>query len=177
MNNWVRIATPGLGSFVDVQSNGVTIKPRTRVSLVHTEQRIHIRLRFGNAVRRCRIDRSQGRAFFEPAAVFCLVRYDSSERGRTLSQLMGFQAGAPFDAMERVLGIAPDTHLLLRVQGTPQVHVLQDQMSTIAALGIGLAAVSPAYWLMLHNRLAARMSWPAYTVDRHVAQHAGGRLR
>jgi hypothetical protein len=176
MNELAQIAPPGLGSFLGVQSNGMTIKPLTRMSLVHTEQRIHIRLRFGNAVRRCRIDRSRSRAFFEPAAVFCRVRYDSNERGRTLSQLMGLQAGAPFDAMDRVLGIAPGTHLLLRAQGTRQVHVLLDQMSTIEALGIGLAAVSPAYWRTLHNRLAAQMSWPAYTVDRHVAQPAGGRL-
>ena len=89
---------------------------------------------------------------------------------------MGLQAGAPFDAMDRVLGIAPGTHLLLRARGTRQVRVLLDQMSTIEALGIGLAAGSPAHWRTLHNRLAAQMSWPLYTVDRHVAQHAGGRL-
>ncbi|MDA8256840.1 MAG: DUF2840 domain-containing protein, partial [Betaproteobacteria bacterium] len=45
------------------------------------------------------------------------------------------------------------------------------------ALGIDPAAVSPAYWRTLGNRLSARLPLPAYTVERHAAYLAGEGLR
>ncbi|MDA8255546.1 MAG: DUF2840 domain-containing protein, partial [Betaproteobacteria bacterium] len=45
------------------------------------------------------------------------------------------------------------------------------------ALGIDPAAVSPAYWRTLGNRLSARLPLPAYTVERHAAYLAGEVLR
>jgi len=57
------------------------------------------------------------------------------------------------------------------------VQLLLPQIDAIEALSIDPAAVSPAYWRTLGNRLSARLPLPAYTVERHAAYLAGEVLR
>jgi len=151
--------------------------PLTRVSLAFVEHRINVYLRFGHPLRELRLDRWRRCAIFTPAAVFCRVRWESNDYGTTRWQLMVLQACTPLDAVQRIAGIQPGARLLLCAEGERQVQSVLPQIDAIEALGIDPAAVSPAYWLTLGNRLSARMPMPPYSVERHAAWLAGEVLR
>jgi len=147
--------------------------PLTRVSLAFVAQRINLYLRFGHPVRELRLDRWRRCAVFLPAAMFCRVRWESNDYGTTRWQLMVLQACMPLDAVQRIAGIQPGARLLLCAEGERQVQSVLPQIDAIEALGIDPAAVSPAYWRTLGNRLSARLPLPAYTAERHTAYLAG----
>jgi hypothetical protein len=151
--------------------------PPTRVSLAFVERRINLYLRFGHPVRELRLDRWRRCALFLPAALFCRVRWESNDYGTTRWQLMVLQAGTLLDPVQRIPGIQPGAHLLLRAEGEQQLQAVLPQIDAIEALGIDPAAASPAYWRTLGNRLSARLPLPAYTVERHAAYLAGEVLR
>ena len=151
--------------------------PLTRVSLAFVAHRINLYLRFGHPVRDLRLDRWRRSAMFLPAAVFCRVRWESNDYGTTRWQLMVLQACTPLDAVQRIAGIQPGARLLLCAEGERQVQLLLPRIDAIEALGIDPAAVSPAYWRTLGNRLSARMPLPPYSVERHAAYLAGEVLR
>ncbi len=143
--------------------------PLTRVSLAFVEHRINLYLRFGHPLRELRLDRWRRSAMFLPAAVFCRVRWESNDYGTTRWQLMVLQACTPLDAVQRIAGIQPGARLLLCAEGERQVQSVLPQIDAIEALSIDPAAVSPAYWRTLGNRLSARMPLPPYSVERHAA--------
>ena len=149
----------------------------TRVSLAFVERRINLYLRFGHPLRELRLDRWRRCALFTPAAVFCRVRWESNDYGTTRWQLMVLQACTPLDAVQRIAGIQPGARLLLCAEGEQQVQSVLPQIDATETLGIDPAAVSPAYWLTLGNRLSARMPLPPYSVERHAAWLAGEVLR
>ncbi|OZA30040.1 MAG: transposase [Hydrogenophilales bacterium 17-61-9] len=151
--------------------------PLTRVSLAFVERRINLYLRFGHPVRELRLDRWRRCAVFLPAAMFCRVRWESNDYGTTRWQLMILQACTPLDVVQRIAGIQPGARLLLCAEGERQVQSVLPQIDAIEALGINPAAVSPAYWRTLGNRLSARLPLPAYTVERHAAYLTGEVLR
>ena len=151
--------------------------PLTRVSLAFVAQRINLYLRFGHPVRELPLDRWRRCAVFLPAAMFCRVRWESNAYGTTRWQLMVMQACTPLDAVQRIAGIQPGARLLLCAEGERQVQSVLPQIDAIEALGIDPAAVSPAYWRTLGNRLSARLPLPAYTIERHAAYLAGEVLR
>lgn len=151
--------------------------PLTRVSLAFVERRINLYLRFGHPVRELRLDRWRRCAVFLPAAMFCRVRWESNDYGTTRWQLMVLQACTPLDAVQRIAGIQPGARLLLCAEDERQVQSVLPQIDAIEAMGIDPAAVSPAYWRMLGNRLSARLPLPAYTAERHAAYLAGEVLR
>ena len=151
--------------------------PLTRVSLAFVAQRINIYLRFGHPVHELRLDRWRRCAVFLPAAMFCRVRWESNDYGTTRWQLMVLQACTPLDAVQRIAGIQPGARLLLCAEGERQVQSVLPQIDAIEAMGIDPAAVSPAYWRTLGNRLSAHLPLPAYTVERHAAYLAGEALR
>lgn len=147
--------------------------PLTRVSLAFVEHRINLYLRFGHPVRELRLDRWRRCAIFTPAALFCRIRWESNDYGTTRWQLMVMQACTPLDAVQRLAGIQPGARLLMHAQGEQRVQSVLPQIDAIEMLGIDPAAVSPAYWRTLGNRLSARLPLPAYTVERHTAYLAG----
>ncbi len=149
----------------------------TRVALAFVERRINLYLRFGHPVCELRLDHWRRSALFPPAALFCRVRWESNDYGTTRWQLMVLQTGTPLDAVQRIAGIQPGAHLLLRAEGEQQVQSVLPRIDAIEALGIDPAAVSPAYWRTLGNRLSARLPLPAYTAERHAAYLAGEVLR
>ncbi|MOA59638.1 hypothetical protein D3C78_1843120 [compost metagenome] len=53
------------------------------------------------------------------------------------------------------------------------MRAVLERIDAIEGLGIAPAAVSPAYWRTLGNRLDARLPLPAYTAERHAAWLAG----
>ncbi len=160
-----------------VRSSVTNDTPLTRVSLAFVKNRINVYLRFGHPVRELRRDRWRRYAIFTPSAVFCRVRWESNDYGTTRWQLMVLQAYTPFHDVQRIAGIQPGARLLLCAEGERQVKSVLPRIDAIEALGIDPAAVSPAYWRMLGNRLSARLPLPAYTVERHAAYLAREVLR
>jgi hypothetical protein len=56
------------------------------------------------------------------------------------------------------------------------VRAVLERIDAIEAQAIAPAAVSPAYWRTLANRLAARLPLPEYTAERHAAWLSGKAL-
>ncbi|MFM1659774.1 DUF2840 domain-containing protein [Pseudomonas aeruginosa] len=148
----------------------------TRVSLAYVEQRLKLYLRFGEPTRITCLDHWRRVAVFLPGAVFCRIRWQANDYGTIRWQLMVLQACTPLDVLQRIPGVLPGARLLLRAEGELAVRAVLAQIDAIEALGISPAAVSPAYWRTLGNRLAARLLLPAYTAERHAAWLAGRAL-
>lgn len=177
MNAVQQAASESLSTPRTVLSSVSNSTPLTRVSLAFVEHRINLYLRFGHPVRELRLDRWRRTAIFSPAAVFCRVLWESNDYGTTRWQLMVLQACTPLDAMQRIAGIQPGARLLLCAEGEHQVQSALPHIDAIETLGIDPAAVSPAYWRTLGNRLTARLPLPGYTAERHAAYLAGEVLR
>ena len=150
--------------------------PLTRVALAYIEPRFKLYLRFGEPARTHRLDRWRRSAVFLPNAVLCRVRWQANDYGTVRWQLMVMQACTPFDAAQRIPGVQPGARLLLHAEGENQVRAVLERIDAIEALGIAPAAVSPAYWRTLANRLAARLPLPEYTAERHAAWLTGRAL-
>ena len=150
--------------------------PLTRVALAYVDQRIEIYLRFGEPAHIIRFDRWRRCAVFLPNAVFCRIRWQSNDYGTIRWQLMVMQTCTPLDGAQRIPGVQPGARLLLHAEGENQVRAVLERIDAIEALVIASAAVSPAYWRTLANRLAARLPLPEYTAERHAACLAGRAL-
>lgn len=150
--------------------------PLTRVSLAYVEQRIDIYLRFGEPAHTIHLDRRRRVAVFLPGAVFCRIRWQANDFGTVRWQLMVMQACTPLEVAQRIPGVLPGARLLLHAEGESAVRAVLERIDAIEALGIAPAAVSPAYWRTLGNRLSARLPLPVYTAERHAAWLAGGSL-
>ena len=151
--------------------------PLTRVSLLYIERRINLYLRFGCPMRVHQIDRWRRCAVFPPAQLFCRIRWESNDYGTRRWQLMVLQSGRPEEGMQRVRGIRPGARILLNAEGEHQVRAVLARIDAIETQVIAPTEVSPAYWRLLHNRLAARQPLPDYDADRHAAWLAGRALQ
>ncbi|VVE82982.1 DUF2840 domain-containing protein [Pandoraea sputorum] len=158
---------------MNASTSATTAAPLTLVSLAYVAQRIDLYLRFGEPARIVRLDRWRRVAVFLPGAMFCRIRWHANDYGTVRWQLMVMQACTPLDAAQRIPGVLPCARLLLHAEREPAVRAVLAQLDAIEALGIAPAAVSPAYWHTLANRLAARVSLPTYTAERHAAWLAG----
>lgn len=170
-------ATSAAPTLPQVLYGAASSPPTTRVLLAYVEQRINLYLRFGHPVHELRVDRYRRFAYLLPAAVFCRIRWESNEYGTTRWQLLVVRTCSPFDTVQRIAGIEPGAHVLLRAEGQHQVPAVLQQVDAIEAFGIDPATVSPAYWRTLSNRLSARMALPVYTTERHAAYLAGELLQ
>ena len=150
--------------------------PLTRVALAYIEPRFKLYLRFGEPACTLRLDRWRSLAVFMPNTVFCRIRWQANDYGTVRWQLMVIQACTPLDAAQRIPGVQPGARLLLHAEGEKQVRAALERIDAIEALGIAPAAVSPAYWRTLANRLAARLPLPEYTAERHAAWLIGRAL-
>ena len=150
--------------------------PLTRVALAYIEARFKLYLRFGEPACTHQLDRWRRSAVFLPGAVFCRIRWQANDYGTVRWQLMVMQACTPLDAAQRIPGVQPGARLLLHAEGDGQVRAVLERIDAIEALGIAPAAVSPAYWRTLGNRLAARLPLPDYSAERHAAWLTGRTL-
>jgi hypothetical protein len=148
-----------------------------RVSLAFVEQRVNVWLRFGQPVREIVLDRWRRVAVFEPSAVCCRVKWLANDYGTALWQLMVLQAPIPFDGIQRVAGVVPGAHILLRANGEQQVKAVLAAIDIIEQMGIDPCAVSETYWRTVGNRLAAHQPAPEYSPERHAAHIARGALQ
>lgn len=147
--------------------------PMTRVSLAYVERRLNLYLRFGHPVRELSLDRSRRVAAFLPGARFARIRWEANEFGTTRWQLLVLQACTLREAIRRIPGIDPGAGILLQVEGQREMQAVLPKIDAIEALGIDPVEVSPAYWHMLGNRLAARLPLPDYSAERHAAWLSG----
>jgi hypothetical protein len=148
-----------------------------RVSLAFVEQRANVWLRFGKPVHEIELDHWRRVALFEPGAVCCRVKWIANDYGTVVWQLVMLQAPMPFDSAQRVAGVQPGAHVLLRAEGERQVKPVLEVIDTIEKSAIDACAIAEVYWRTVGNRLAARQPLPAYTAERHAAHLARGVLR
>ena len=160
---------PSLSTLAD-QAGSV---PLTRVSLAYIEPRFKLYLRFGEPACTLQLDRWRRCAMFMPGAIFCRARWQANDYGTIRWQLMVMQAATRLDAVQRIPGVQPGACLLLHAEGDANVRAVLERIDGIEALGIAAIDVSPAYWRTLANRLAAHLSLPEYTAERHAAWLAG----
>lgn len=149
------------------------IGPLTRVVLAFVPERVNNRLRFGKPAHEIILDRWRSTAHFLPDAVFCRVCWLANDYGTTVWHLSVLQAGRPGQPLQRMAGVLPGAQRLLHVSGELKVQRVLRLIDSVEALGIAPTEVSPAYWQMLHGRLATRESLPEYTTERHAAHLAG----
>lgn len=149
---------------------------RMRVSLAFVEDRVNVWLRFGQPTTEIVLDRWRRIAMFVPGAVCCRVKWIGNVSGTALWQLLVLQAPTPFEDAQRVAGVLPGAHLLLRSDGEAQVEAVLAVIDAIEALGIDPCTVAASYWRMLGHRLGAGVPLPVYTAERHASHLAlGGR--
>jgi hypothetical protein len=145
----------------------------TRVILAFVPGRVNNRLRFGHPVHEIVLDRWRTIAQFAPGTFFCRVCWLANDYGTTVWNLSVLQAGSAGEPLQCMAGVFPGARRLLHVSGELKVQQALHVVDAIETLGIDPVAVSPAYWHLLHNRLATRELLPDYTLDRHAAHLAG----
>ncbi len=145
-----------------------------RVSLARVEHRVDVFLRFGKPVRETVLDRWRRVATFMPGTVCCRVKWLGNDFGTALWQLVVLQAPEPLDAMQRVAGVTPGAHLLLRANGKQDVQAVLAVIDAIEQTGIDPCTVAASYWRMVGHRLVAGLPLPVYTAERHAAHLARG---
>lgn len=145
----------------------------TRVVLAFVPERVNNRLRFGRPVHEVVLDRWRTIVQFSPDSVFCRVCWLANDYGTIVWHLSVLQAGKAGEPLQSMAGVMPGARRFLHVSGELKVQRLLQLIDDIEALGIDPVAVSPAYWQLLHNRLATREPLPDYTLERHAAHLAG----
>lgn len=139
----------------------------TRVSLALIDKRLDVFLRFGEPAHTIRLNHWRRIAVFVPGAVFCRMRWQANDSGAVRWQLMVMEACRSLDEAQHLPGVLPGARLLLRAEGEAAVRAVLQHIDGIEARGIVPAAVSPAYWRRLGNRLAVRLPLPTYNAAGH----------
>ena len=145
----------------------------TRVVHAFVPDRVNNRLRFGKPTYELVLDRWRSSAHFLPDAVFCRVCWLANDYGTTVWHLSVLQAGRPGQLLQRMAGVLPGALRLLHVSGELKVQRVLRLIDGIEAFNLAPTEVSPAYWQLLHGRLAAREPLPEYTLERHAAHLSG----
>ncbi|WP_235965191.1 DUF2840 domain-containing protein [Caenimonas soli] len=141
--------------------------------LAFVPESVNNRLRFAKPTYELVLDRWRSSAHFLPDAIFCRVCWLANDYGTTVWNLSVLQAGRPSQPLQRMAGVLPGAKRLLHVSGELKVQRVLHIIDRIEVLGIAPTEVSPAYWQLLHGRLAAREPLPEYTLERHSAHLAG----
>lgn len=153
-------------------------RPRPmRVSLAFVERRVNIWLRFGKPSREAVLDRWRRTALFDPSTVCCRVKWLGNDFGTAMWQLLVLQAPAGGASVQRIGGVLPGAHLLLRTDGESGVKSVLQLINDMEAAGIDPCTAALTYWFTVGNRLACRQPLPVYDIERHTAHLAREALR
>lgn len=144
----------------------------TRVALTFVPGRINVYLRFGHPSVEETIDRYRHMAAFASDAIFCRIRWQANAYGTTLWQLAVMQSHAPGSEAQYIVGVVPGARVLLQVEGPSSVQPVLRLIDAMEEQGIDPSDVSPHYWRVVQNRLAARFDVAPFTLDRYVAHLA-----
>ena len=149
-----------------------TLDMDTHVTRVYT-MRIpgirHVSVRFGKPAQSTHSGRGQRVHYFEPHAVFGLLRWYGNEYGTTYCEFSVLRAVAPQEAVSPICGVTPGAEVLLTVSSVAEVRRVLALVREIRAQGIAPSEVSPAYWRAVHHRLMAHVALPEYGAAAHAA--------
>lgn len=126
-------------------------------------------LRFGNPASERIIDRRRSLAAFAPGSVFAYVRWRANDYGTADWRLFVLRAGDTGDALERVPGVRPGAEILCRLSGKAKVKRALDTIDDLEARGFDPAAISPAWWRVMGNRIAVGLPVRPYGESQHGA--------
>lgn len=147
------------------------------VSLAVVEQRVHVWLRFGRPLRVSVVNPWRRVAVFAPGAICCRVKWLANDYGLAIWELMVMRAPTASDDAQRIAGVVPGAHILVRAVGESQVNSVLTVIDNIEALGIDPCAVAMTYWCAVGRQLAAGQSLPTYEVRRHGITVGRGALQ
>jgi hypothetical protein len=142
---------------------------RTRVELLHLEDRIERWIRFGRVAEEEILDRRRRALWFAPGAVFAFVRWAANDYGTAVSRIDILRACHPGEPLTSVPGVTPGGAVLLRLSGWPRVERALQAIDQVEAIGIDPVDACPDHWAHIHNRLTASETPRAYTPERHRA--------
>jgi hypothetical protein len=141
----------------------------TRVTTIRIPRIRYLSLRFGNSVHSARAGRGQRVHYFEPHAVFGLLRWHGNEYGTTHCELSILRAVTHQEAASTIPGITPGAEILLTVCSVANVRRVLGLIREIKAQGIPATEVSPDHWRCVHHRLIAHVAVPEYRAATHAA--------
>jgi hypothetical protein len=144
----------------------------TRVALVSVNARINVYLRFGAPARWEWRNAHLRYAFFAPESIFSRVWWEGNAYGTTAWRLAIFQARAPGQTLQSVVGVRPGGAILLQTQGDRGVKRVLSLIAAIELHGTAPKDVGPSYWRTVHNRLLGRSDVGPYGFDRRAAETA-----
>lgn len=142
---------------------------RTRVELLHLDNKVQWWIRFGRHIEEEILDRRRRALWFEPGRVFAFVRWASNDYGTVVSRIDVLRACRPGEAITTIPGVSPGGEVLLRISGWPKVERVLQAIDQVEALGIDPIDACPDHWRHVHNRMAAGETPRAYGLDRHRA--------
>ena len=141
----------------------------TRVTTIRIPRIRYLSLRFGNPVHSARIGRGQRVHYFEPGAVFGLLRWHGNEFGTTHCEFSILRAVVGRTIAATVPGVTPKAEILLAVSSVSTVRRVLALDRDIKARGIPASEVSPDYWRAVQQRLIAHAVVPEYRAATHAA--------
>jgi hypothetical protein len=141
----------------------------TRVTTIRIPRIRHLSLRFGNPVHSARTGRGQRVHYFEPGAIFGLLRWHGNEYGTTHCEFSILRAVEGRAVASTVPGVTPGVEILLAVSSVANVRRVLALVRDIKAQGIPASEVSPDYWRTVHQRLIAHVALPEYRATTHAA--------
>ena len=144
----------------------------TRVEIAFYPEHLNHWLRFGEPDEQQDLDRRRSLALFKPDRIFGYVRWRANEYGTQDWRFTIVKTAAPSLLLSRIEGVTPGGELLLLVVGNTKVKRALLQIDTLEAAGFEPAAVSPAYYRHVHNRITARHSICPYSTAQHAAHLA-----
>lgn len=156
-------------------------EPLTRVEIVFYPEFQNHWLRFGEADEWQDLDRRRALAFFKPGKIFGYVRWRANEYGTQDWRLTIVQTHQPHihssDLLSRIPGVSPGGEILLLVSGNTKVKRTLLQIDVIEAMDLDPAAVSPAYYRHMHNRITTEKPVRPYSYAQHQAHLAAKRAK
>lgn len=141
----------------------------TVVELTWQEKRIEHWLRFGRTISEQRLGRHRRVVVFTPHSIFAFVRWAGDEHGTIISRIDIVRAVASGESYQTLPFVRPGGEILLRITGWPKVEAVLKAVDAIEAIGIDPTDVAPEHWRHIHNRLAAKEPFRAYTREQHCA--------
>jgi hypothetical protein len=140
----------------------------TRVTTIRIPRIRYLSLRFGNPVHSARIGRGQRVHYFEPGAVFGLLRWHGNEYGTTHCEFSILRAVVGRTIAATVPGVTPEAEILLAASSVATVRRVLALVRDIKARGIPTSEVNPDYWRSIHQRLSTHAVLPEYRAATHA---------
>lgn len=149
----------------------------TRVEIAFYPEHLNHWLRFGEPDEQQDLDRRRSLALFNPGRIFGYVRWRANEYGTQDWRFTIVKTAAPSLLLSRIEGVAPGGEVLLLVVGSTKVKRALLQIDALEAAWFEPAAVSPAYYRHIHNRIASRQPVRTYSTAQHEAHLAAQVVR